>query len=163
MAMSQAVNDEVREEFDRLFREHGDRLWRSLLLTTGSPWVASDAVAEAFAQAIRRRGQLRDPLAWIWRAAFRIAAGDLKEQGRTTEMPSGFAYEYEDRESVADLLHALDVLTPHQRAALALHLYAGYSYLEVATILGSTVAAVGVHIHRAKKSLRAILEDNDDD
>jgi hypothetical protein len=39
---------------ERCYREQGEKLWRALLLLGGDGEVASDAVAEAFAQAIRR-------------------------------------------------------------------------------------------------------------
>ncbi len=69
---------EADSAVERIYREHGQRLWRSLAAFTGAPDVASDAVAEAFGQALRRGEELRDPLAWIWRVAFRIASGELE-------------------------------------------------------------------------------------
>jgi DNA-directed RNA polymerase specialized sigma24 family protein len=39
---------------ERCYRDQGEKLWRAVLLFGGDPEVASDAVAEAFAQAIRR-------------------------------------------------------------------------------------------------------------
>ena len=36
--------------------------------------------AEAFAQALRRGTAIRDPRSWVWRAAYRIAAGE-KQRG----------------------------------------------------------------------------------
>jgi len=58
-----------------VFAAEHERLWRSLLAYAGDPEVASEAAAEAFAQAVRRGAALRDPAAWVWRSAFRIAAG----------------------------------------------------------------------------------------
>ncbi len=58
---------EADSAVERIYREHGQRLWRSLAAFTGAPDVASDAVAEAFGQALRRGEELRDPVAWIWR------------------------------------------------------------------------------------------------
>jgi DNA-directed RNA polymerase specialized sigma24 family protein len=49
-----------------------------------------------------------------------------------------------------------------QRASLVLADYAGWSHREIARALGSTVSAVGVHVHRARKRLRDLLEDDDD-
>src|SRR5207247_3672685 len=49
---------------------------------SGDPEIASDSVAEAFAQALGRGDALVDPLAWIWRVAFRVAAGELNERRR---------------------------------------------------------------------------------
>jgi hypothetical protein len=37
------------DEVERSFRAQSERLWRSLLLFSGDPEVASDALAEAFA------------------------------------------------------------------------------------------------------------------
>lgn len=121
--------------------------------------MADDAVAEAFAQALARGDELRDPLAWIWRAAFRIAAGELKARSMIGELdvdPADTA-----PEPVADLIRALRALTPHQRAAVVLADYAGYSHREIAEILGSSVSAVGVHVHRARRRLRRLLEVDD--
>jgi RNA polymerase sigma-70 factor (ECF subfamily) len=67
---------------ERLYREDGARLWRALVAFSGDREVASDAVAEAFAQALGRGEELRDPQRWVWRAAFRIAAGELKDRRR---------------------------------------------------------------------------------
>jgi RNA polymerase sigma-70 factor (ECF subfamily) len=71
------------DEIERLYRERGDRIWRALLAFAGDPEVASDAVAEAFAQVLRRGDEVRDPERWVWRAAFRIAAGELKERRKS--------------------------------------------------------------------------------
>jgi len=61
------------EQLEAVFREDGDRLWRALVTFSGDPDLASDAVAEAFAQALRRGDALRDPQAWVWRVSFRLA------------------------------------------------------------------------------------------
>jgi DNA-directed RNA polymerase specialized sigma24 family protein len=68
--------DAVRLE--RVYEEEGARPWRAVYLYAADREVASDAVAEAFAQALRRGNELRSPERWVWRTAFRIAAGELK-------------------------------------------------------------------------------------
>ena len=70
------------EALRSVFEAEHERLWRSLLAYAGDADVASDAAAEAFAQALRRGDGLRDPAAWVWRAAFRIAAGLLAARRR---------------------------------------------------------------------------------
>jgi RNA polymerase sigma-70 factor (ECF subfamily) len=143
-----------------LFREEAPRLWRSLLLSTQDPEIASDAVAEAFAQALRRGAELRDPLAWVWRVAFRVAAGEMQSKRSLGQLGADPGYEVP--EPLFDLVRALRTLTEHQRTAVVLADYAGYSHRQIATVLGSTAGAVGVHVHRARKRLREILEDDDD-
>jgi len=152
--------EDVERRLESVYREHGARLWRSVFLASGSREVADDAVAEAFAQALRRGRALRDPAAWVWRTAFRIAAGELKERGRmttfTNEPVSGMP------EPFVDLWRALAQLPLKQRASVVLADYAGWSHREIAKALGSSVSAVGVHVHRARKRLRDLLEEEDD-
>jgi hypothetical protein len=47
---------------------------------SGDPEIASYSVAEAFAQALSHREPLRTPDRWIWKSAFRIATGELKDR-----------------------------------------------------------------------------------
>jgi RNA polymerase sigma factor (sigma-70 family) len=142
-----------------LYRAEHDRLWRSLLAFSGSPEVASDATAEAFAQALRRPTELRDPRRWIWRAAFRIAAGELKTRSRMRGAMPEAAYEME--EPARELIAALRLLSTKQRLAVVLHDAAGYPAGEIAAVIGSTPAAVRVHLMRARRRLRELLEEDD--
>jgi len=50
-----------------------------------------------------------------------------------------------------------------QRAALILHYYGGYPVKDIARIIGSTSAAVRVHLSRGRKRRRAFLEEGDDE
>jgi RNA polymerase sigma-70 factor (ECF subfamily) len=130
-----------------------------VLLSSGSREVADDAVAEAFAQALRRGRALRDPAAWVWRVAFRLAAGELKERGRVDTFTDEPTAGLPDR--FLDLWRAIALLPMKQRASIVLADYAGWSHREIARALGSSVSAVGVHVHRARKRLRDLLEDED--
>jgi RNA polymerase sigma-70 factor, ECF subfamily len=130
----------------------------AVMAFAGDPEVASDAVAEAFAQLLRRGGAVREPDRWVWRAAFRIAAGELKARGvvgSLTEERGG----YEMEEPAVELVRALAKLSPKQRAAVVLRHAGGYPVNEIATIVDSTPAAVRVHLMRARRRLRELLED----
>ncbi len=148
------------KELERLYRDQGDRMWRSLLAFAGDPEVASDAVAEAFAQALRRGEAIRDPERWLWRAAFRIAAGELRERRRLT--PTDHEPSYEMEEPARELIEALRQLSTKQRSAVVLHHAAGYPVREIARMIGSTPAAVKVHLSRGRRRLRELLGDERD-
>ena len=79
------------DELEAVYRQDGDRLWRALYAFAGNEDVASDAVAEAFAQALRRGAAIRDKRSWVWRSAFRLASGELKRRSafRYGSMPEG--------------------------------------------------------------------------
>lgn len=146
-------------DFEALFREHGDRIWRAVFAFSGDREVASDAVAEAFAQALRGGDRIRSPLAWIWRASFRIAAGELGERRTRSALVMDVAAQPATTEE--DLVAALRRISPAQRAAVVLHHYAGYSAAEVADIIGSSAAAVRVHLMRGRRRLRELLKEED--
>jgi DNA-directed RNA polymerase specialized sigma24 family protein len=93
--------------------------------------VADDALEEAYAQALRRGDAIRDVGRWVWRAAFRIAAGDL--QRRRGSQPLSSPGLVADPEPPWDLIAALARLPYQQRAYLVLRYYGGYSSLVISS------------------------------
>jgi len=157
--MHEVATVEQRSRFEEVYRAHGPRILRSVFLFAGDREIANDAVAEAFAQAIRGGEQVRDAVPWVTRVAFRIAAGELKDRRRGAYPLVERSYEMP--EPAAELVAALRRLSPKQRAAAVLHFRDGYTLAEVAEIIGSTPSAVGVHLNRARKRLRDLMGDDD--
>jgi RNA polymerase sigma-70 factor (ECF subfamily) len=155
------VTGDAERSIGLLYREQGERMWRALLAFSGDPDVASDAVAEAFAQALRRGEALRDPRAWVWRAAFRIAAGDLQERRRVGPPHDEAFGSYEMDGLDHELIEALRALGERQRVAIVMHHAGGYPVGEIASILGVSSAAVKMHLMRGRRLLRTLLEDHD--
>ena len=69
---------------------------------------------------------------------------------------------YEMEEPARDLVLALGALSERQRVSVVLHDGAGYPAREVARIIGSTEAAVRVHLMRGRRRLRELLREDDD-
>src|SRR3954452_10899050 len=69
-----------RDSVEAVYRADAERLWRAVYAFAGDAEIASDAVAEAYAQVLHRGAAVRDPAAWTWRTAFRISAGALKRR-----------------------------------------------------------------------------------
>jgi RNA polymerase sigma factor (sigma-70 family) len=154
------VDPPIETDLEQVYRADGERLWRSLVLSFGDPELAADAMAEAFAQALRRGAAIRDPQRWVWKAAYRIAAGEKHREGSV--VASGAEPTVEMMDSIVDLLRALGRLSPKQRASVVLADYAGYSHREIAVVLGTSVPTVAVHVHNARRRLREMLEVDDD-
>lgn len=104
--------------------------------------------------------EVRDPERWLWRAFFHIAAGELKDRRRRLGVTEG-AGSYEMEEPAQDLVVALASLSEKQRAAVILHDAVGHPAKDVARIIGSTPAAVRVHLMRGRRRLRELLGDDD--
>jgi RNA polymerase sigma-70 factor (ECF subfamily) len=159
---SHLPTEALEERFDRVYRQEHERLWRAVYAFVGNADVASDAVSEAFAQCIRRGDDVRDPRAWVWRAAFAIARGDVVERSRWTTLPEVERAARADSEPDR-IMSALSRLSVKQRAVVLLRHYAGYRSREVADLLGMAPATVRVHLARARRSLERAMEENDDE
>jgi RNA polymerase sigma-70 factor (ECF subfamily) len=153
-------SEEEAGAVERSYRANASRLWHALLLFSVSVDVSDEALAEAFAQALSRGDAIRNVDAWTWKAAFKIAGGELQRRSALAtdalpelpvEMPHG----------TVDLVKALRSLAPRQREALILHHYAGYSTKEIARLLGSTSPAVAMLMDRGRRKLRSQLEERD--
>ena len=160
VVQSSLMRSDADEGLEALYRDLAPRIWRALVAYTGAPEVASDALNEAFAQALARGSEIAAPERWLWTTTFRIAAGDLKERRRFS--PPQDAPAPHAPEDTTELLDALRHLPPKQRAALVLHYYGGYKTREIAGILGSSAATVRVHLSAGRKRLRELLEAEDD-
>jgi RNA polymerase sigma-70 factor (ECF subfamily) len=156
---------EAGHDLEQVFRESAPQLWRAIYgFAGGRRDVAEDAVAEAFARAIEHRDRIRDPVAWIYRTAFRIASRELKRERRP--MPTApDPVPGVDPGEVQDVIRALARLSPNQRAAVLLSDLEGLPAREVATLLGVSAATVRVHRFRGRHRLRELLgtEEVDDD
>lgn len=146
---------------ESVYRDQSDRLWRALYAFAGDSDIASEAVAEAYAQVLQRGDAVRDPGAWTWRAAFRIASGALKSRRaefRLVETPT----EHIDRYADMDLLVALRKLPDSQRAAVILFYLGDMPVREIASRLGVNSLAVRANLSRGRRRLRELLGDEDD-
>lgn len=146
-----AVGHQDRAE--AVFRSVHPRLWRSLLLFTRDAELASDAVAEAFAQVLRRGDAVDDVEAWVWRSAFRIAGGHMAARSSSTDL-GRVAGSMPPTGSLVEFLGLLGDLSPQQRACVALRYIGDYTSPEIGELLGTSASTVRVHLHRAHATLR---------
>lgn len=142
------------DRVEAAYRAIHPRLWRALLSFTGDADLASDAESEAFAQAIRRGDGIEDVQAWVWRSAFKIAAGMLARRDPPTPAPD---LQRDDPESLDDFLALLGGLSTQQRAITALRYVGDFTPTEIADLLDTSPGAVRVQLHRAHATLRATL------
>jgi RNA polymerase sigma-70 factor (ECF subfamily) len=146
----------VEHDYARVFRETGPHLWRALYAFAGGRrQIAEEAMAEAFARAMEHRG-IRDPAAWIYRTAFRIAREELERERRPTQQVGGDGLE-QPPPDLRGLLDALRQLSPNQCAAVVLRYEADLPVREIAHRMGLSAPTVRVHLHRARARLRELL------
>ena len=149
-------------DYDAIWRQSGATLWRAVYAYSGGRRdVADDAVAEAFARVMARDADVRDPLAYIYRVAFRVASAELARSGKEVAEVPEIAVVDPTQNGLPDLLRALKELSPAQRAAVYLHYRADMPVREVADLMGTSSAAVKVHLMRGRRRLAALLGQDD--
>jgi DNA-directed RNA polymerase specialized sigma24 family protein len=149
------VTDEVDEEtFSSFARESEPRIRRALVAAFG-PDVGTDAAAEAMAIAWERWTVVAsrpNPAGYVWGIGRNVAR---KRVGGLRLYPSPDP----QREPWIEpaLPGAIGSLTENQRAAVLLIHGFGWTYREVAEMLGLSVSSVQSHVERAMSKLRGAL------
>jgi RNA polymerase sigma-70 factor (ECF subfamily) len=148
--------------FDALFRAEKDGVYRTLYAYTGGRRdVAEEATAEAFARALHHHEHIRNPVAWIYRTAFRLAQAEIRQERRhRAEVVDLIAAD--PSPGLGRLSSALRELSPRQRAAIVLRYEADLSVTEIARRMGTSAATVRVHLHRGRNRLRELLSTEED-
>ena len=158
-----------RDAFAALIQRYSDPLYRHALGMTGSPDVAEDILQQSFIKAYNHLGEVRGRFdAWLFRIVANGCKDWLKNIRRThvsydeDDQPSAYATPDEDldrSELRRDLDRALESLAPSLREAFVMKHVEGRSYEEMADLLGTTVGALKMRVHRAREALQALLEE----
>jgi len=158
-----------RDAFALLISRYSDPLYRHALGMTGSPDVAEDILQTSFIKAYHHLGEVRGRFdAWLFRIVANGCKDWLKNIRRThlsydeDDQASGYATPDEDLDRTElrqDLDSALAQLAPSLREAFIMKHVEGRSYEEMADLLGTTVGALKMRVHRAREALQALLEE----
>jgi RNA polymerase sigma factor (sigma-70 family) len=122
-----------------------------------------DAVQEAFASAVRRRGDFegRGSLeAWLWRAVVNAALSELRRRkARVPERFPDVADASSGHLTEGDVRDAIARLPERQRLVLFLRYYADLDYRAIADALGIAPGTVGAALHAARSAVQRHLEE----
>jgi RNA polymerase sigma-70 factor (ECF subfamily) len=142
-----------------LFESHAPAMFRTILAYTGGRAdVAEESAGEAFARAIVRSADLRDPVAWLYRVAFNAANDELRRERRDGG-PSRDPVQQPPE--LSGVLEALQRVPPRERAVMALFYVMDLPVREVAARLGIASATVRVHLTRGRRHLATLLGDEE--
>jgi len=134
-------------------------VWRAVLaMSAGSRDVADEATCEAFARLYAYRDGVHDPVAWVFRTAFRLAGRELKRQRHHAGSDVPEAASADVSVLPYAVARGLRRLSPEQRSVVFLHYFADMPLAEVARLSGVPTATVKVRLHRARRALREFPE-----
>jgi RNA polymerase sigma-70 factor (ECF subfamily) len=157
--------------WDQVVQDHATRTYRLAYRLAGNPHDAEDLTQETFVRVFRSLDAYRPVCleAWIHRITVNLFLDSARrrarlyfdslgdEAGRLSDPRPGPEQEYDRRNFDHDIQQALDALPPDFRVAVVLSDIEGYSYEEIAAIVGAKVGTIGSRIYRARAHLRRAL------
>jgi RNA polymerase sigma factor (sigma-70 family) len=162
----------AKVRFGKLYREQARAILAYALRRVENPEDASDVVAETFLVAWRRLDEV--PLGqgerlWLYAVARRVTANIRRAEGRRTRLserlaetlPTELAIPPEPGGEAADALRAMAGLGDEERELLLLVTWDELSPREAAKVLGLSQLATRSRLHRARRRLRALLQEHD--
>ncbi len=158
--------------FGRLYREHGRAVLAYALRRAGDPEDAADVVAETFLIAWRRLGDVpagERARLWLYAVARRVLANRRRAEQRRTRLGERLAESLRTELAThaapsgeaAEVLRAMGELSDEDRELLLLISWEELSPGEAAQVLGISSLAARSRLHRARRRLRALLEQRD--
>ena len=174
----QALVERARADpsaFAELYRRYLPRVYAFSYRRIGDVEAAEDITSAAFERALRNLGTFRWQGGGFGPWLFRIVANELvdhhREAGRAAsartqgaarrlgaDAPDDPADVVGNRDSVEEVLVAMDRLNPRYQQALALRYLSGLSAAEAAAAMGTSRPTMAVVVHRATRALRRALE-----
>jgi RNA polymerase sigma factor (sigma-70 family) len=151
--------------FERLYWRHAGRI-RALARRMVGPATADDGVQDVFIRAWQKLPQFRGDAAfgtWLHRLAVNVLLRQLETARRADARFVGLDDVVMAAPARAsDIDNALLSLPADQRAVVVLHDMEGYKHDEIAGMLGISVSASKMRLHRARTELRAYIGDPND-
>jgi RNA polymerase sigma-70 factor (ECF subfamily) len=170
---SGALGEELAKvRFGKLYREQARAILAYALRRTETPEDASDVVAETFLVAWRRLDEVplgRGERLWLYAVARRVTANVRRAEGRRTRLserlaemlPDELAVQPQSDGEASEVLRAMAGLGDEERELLLLDTWDELSPSEAARVLGLTQIAARSRLHRARRRLRALLEEQE--
>ena len=161
------------EEFDHLYSEHWREVLGYALRRTGSPSDAADVASEVFLVVWRRRDEVPGPdefRPWLYGVARNVLLNHRRSGHRRERLGALLLTAVEvqhpdtaqivvDRDEHQGLIAAVRGLPEPDRELVTLVSWDGLSPAEAADVLQINPVTARVHLHRARKRLRASLEE----
>ncbi|MGP0100345.1 MAG: RNA polymerase sigma factor [Solirubrobacteraceae bacterium] len=166
------VGGQMRQDtFERLFEEHGGRLFSFLVYRTGDRALAEDLLSDTFERVLRSRTRFDPRRGSERRWLYTIALNLLRDHARrrthedrvlqtvgASAAPHGPDVELAGVEAREELHRAMARLSEQEREVLALRFGADLKLRDVARIVGDGESAVEGRIYRALRKLRDELD-----
>ena len=154
-------------DFEDLYERYARDVYRFALYLSGSTAQAEDIASETFVRVWTLRDSIRaaSVKAYLFTIARNLFADSRRRDSKSVELPDHLLdtapspeIEAADKQSLREVLLALQQIPEVDRAALLMRAQDGLSYEEIAVALGLTLAAARVKVHRARLRIADLRE-----
>lgn len=148
------------KEYNRSVDEFSDAVYRFIRGSLKDEDRANDVVQDAYEKLWRNVAEIEFTVAksWLFSTAYHSMIDIIRKEKRMTGMEISHEREliYESGYSdLNEILHeAIGRLPDHQKNAVLLRDYEGYSYREIGEITGQSEAQVKINIYRGRLALK---------
>jgi len=163
-----AGGEALAQEFEEIFREHCQFIYRSAYSVTGNRQDAEDVLQNVFLKLIERElpsALMRNPKAYLYRAAVNLALNTIRTRKRQrlthdVELMEVPAVEVasEGADIQRQLMNAITQLKPSLVEILILRYEHNYSDAEIAQMLGTSRGSVAVTLNRTRARLKKLMD-----
>ena len=185
--MDRIVDDEMlvaqfqagrQDAFDELMKRYKQRIYAYLLRSVKNYEDAEELTIEVFFKVYRALGNWQPQAkfsTWLYRIAHNLAIDFHRAKSRrqtyslddeelsldepiASDLGSDPAWQVEENDRHRVIRAAIDQLSPKQKDVFMLNRYEGLQIKEITEVLDMAEGTVKIHLHRAMKKLKILLQ-----
>jgi DNA-directed RNA polymerase specialized sigma24 family protein len=150
VTVASVTNSRWTEDFEQIFREHAQMIYRTAFSVTRSRQDAEDVVQTLFLRLLRLgvpKGAQENAHAYLYRAAVNLSLNAVRLRARHVSLQHR-------------LIESMTQLSPRDVEMLILRYEHNYSDAQIAKVLGKSRGAVAVMLYRARRRLKRLVSDS---
>lgn len=163
-------SEALAQEFEEIFREHCQFVYRTAYSVTGNRPDAEDVLQNIFLKLLQREfppDLKKTPRAYLYRSAVNLSLNTVRSRKlqhtaddvESLEAPSPVTEGSSDDELQRSLLDAIAQLRPPAVEILILRYTHGYSDAQIARMLGKSRGTIAVTLYRARARLKRLMRE----
>ena len=165
-----AMGEPVDHDFDEIFRQHYQLIYRTAFGVTGRSEDAEDVLQTIFLRLLGRvipPDLTKNPRAYLYRAAVNVSLNTIRARQRQVQIedaerlagPARLMDPALDHPTRQRLLDAISRLNSSAVEILMLRYVHNYSDAEIAKLLGTTRGTVAVSLYRSRARIRKLMRE----
>jgi RNA polymerase sigma-70 factor (ECF subfamily) len=164
----------MKMDYWDIYDNYYKRIKKFIFALVKDEWVADDLVQETFIKVQKNLNQLKEETklsSWIFRIAYNLCQDHFRKTSQSSKREQVnaeerqflteplFQKEFEQHQMGACVQDKIRLLSESYQTVLVLFDLMEFSHQEIAEILDISVENVKVRLHRARKKLKTILEE----